>query len=214
MISEYFSLIFPYLLINWVFFSLITCLAQTESRQNYFKFLVPFISVFVAYIPVGGLSISEYLLSINPNFSIGSYGFVVARLFPYIFNKNLLSENDVTVFSVWNLIFSLILYASYFNLFRYDIYGTGYHFSGGFVILAILTLLFIWINCKLSLIFLAYIAAFDLGLLVSPNFFDYITDGFLFLVSVIHLGYMAWIRGWQGFHGASPRRFPLKKQVF
>ena len=58
------------------------------------------------------------------------------------------------------------------------------NFSLWFVVVALLSLISIWLWFPLSFIFLAYIAAFNLKLLPSPNFFDYITDGFLFLLSM------------------------------
>ena len=57
--------------------------------------------------------------------------------------------------------------------------------------MALLTLLAIWSWYPLSFIFLAYIAAFNLKVLPSYNFFDYITDGFLFVMSVGVLLFLA-----------------------
>jgi hypothetical protein len=79
---------------------------------------------------------------------------------------------------------SLGLFLSYLGLVPYDLYALGYGFSSWFVVMAAVTLLTVWWGNPLSLIFLASIAAFNLELLPSGNFFDYLTDGFLLVLSV------------------------------
>ncbi len=77
-----------------------------------------------------------------------------------------------------------MVFSSYLGLVPYDLYALGYGFSPWFVFMAIITLLLVWAGNPLSLIFLAAIAAFNLKLLPSGNFFDYLTDGFLLILSV------------------------------
>lgn len=187
-IKDNFILLFPYILVCWLIFFLGKYFGVVKYRQTWYKYLILFIAGVISFIPFDNVSLSGYLLSLNPNFSIGSYALLIAVLYPYLFDKNLLSERDLIVFNFWNLAFSLVLYASYFNFLPYDLYAAGYHFSWGYIPLAFLTLLSIWTNSPLSLIFLAYIAAFDARLLPSPNFFDYVTDGFLFFASLLFLG--------------------------
>lgn len=60
----------------------------------------------------------------------------------------------------------------------------GYGFSYLFVIVAIITIALFLFRSPLSYIFIAYIIAFDLKLLHSDNFFDYMIDAILFLISL------------------------------
>jgi hypothetical protein len=91
---------------------------------------------------------------------------------------------NLWMFCLWNVIISLVLFSSYLGFIPYDMYASGYHFSLWFIIVAAITLIAVWSWNPLSVIFIAYIAAFNLKLLPSPNFFDYITDGFLLLLSL------------------------------
>lgn len=77
-----------------------------------------------------------------------------------------------------------MVFFSYLGIVPYDLYPLGYGFSPWFVFVAIITLLLVWAGNPLALIFLASIAAFHLKLLPSGNFFDYLTDGFLMILSV------------------------------
>jgi len=141
--------------------------------------------------PFFGLSLADLFLSFNPNYSIGSVALMLVLLWPKILNKPLLSTRHLFIFCSWNVIISLILFSSTFGLMPYDLYALGYSFSWWFIAMALLTLLAIWSWYPLAFIFLAYIAAFNLKVLPSYNFFDYITDGFLFIMSVGVLLFLA-----------------------
>jgi hypothetical protein len=155
------------------------------------EIVVLYIAAFVTFVPFTGLSLADLFLSINPNYSIGSLALVLVLLWPKILAKPLLSTKHLSIFCAWNVVISLVLFSSTLGLIPYDLYALGYNFSYWFVVMALLTLLAVWSWYPLSLIFLAYIAAFNLKVLPSYNFFDYITDGFLFLMSVGVLLFLA-----------------------
>jgi len=119
---------------------------------------------------------------------------VLVLLWPKITDKPLLSQKHLLIFCALNVGFSLMLFSSTLGLMPYDMYAQGYQFSPWFVAVGLFTLASIWLWYPLAFIFAAYIAAFNLKLLPSPNFFDYITDGFLFFLSVGVL--VLW--GWRG----------------
>lgn len=142
-----------------------------------------FISTLVALLPIKGLSAGDYILSINPNFSIGSVTFLSILFWKQINGRNPLSKINILFFSLWNLAVSLPLYSSALGFITFDLYALGYSFSIWFIITAILTTILIAFKSPLSFIFIAYIVAFDLKFLPSNNFFDYITDGLVTLIS-------------------------------
>jgi hypothetical protein len=142
------------------------------------------LSAIITIVPMGGLSLADYILSLNPNFSLGSLALVVVLLWPKFTGRPLLSSKNLWMFCLWNVVVSTVLFSSYLGFITYDMYAGGYHFSLWFIIIALITLMAVWSWNPLSVIFVAYIAAFNLKLLPSANFFDYITDGFLLVLSL------------------------------
>jgi hypothetical protein len=183
-VKEYFQLLVPWLLVTLCIVSVCSWTNFCKFAQGWQKLLVLALSALITLTPVGGLTLAEYILSLNPNFSIGSLVLVVVLLWPKIIGKPLLSDINLWMFCLWNIVLSFILFSSYLGLIPYDIYAFGYHFSLWFIIMSIITLLSVWFWNPLSVIFIACIAAFDLKLLPSANLFDYLTDGFLLLMSL------------------------------
>jgi hypothetical protein len=189
-VKQYVQNLFPFLLITLILYSI--TFKFIKEKKLLHEIIILYVAAFITFIPIGGLSLGDYLLSFNPNYSIGSVALVLALLWPKIMDKPLLSQKHLLIFCSWNVGFSLLLFSSSLGLLPYDMYALGYNFSLWFVVVALLTLGSIWLWYPLSFIFLAYIAAFNLHLLPSPNFFDYITDGFLFFLSVGVLGFWLW----------------------
>lgn len=142
------------------------------------------LSAVIAVYPFTDLSLSDYILSLNPNFSIGSIAFLFLVLWKRFVGNSLLSDRDAAWFSVWNIAVCLCLYASYLGFIGVDVYPLGYGFSALFVLTAVLTIVLFLFRSPLSYIFISYIIAFDLKVLYSENFFDYIADGVLFFISL------------------------------
>lgn len=183
-IKEYFQLLFPWLFVTLLIFSLCSWSKLSQFPRGWQKLTVLAFSAVITLAPFSGLSLADYILSLNPNFSIGSLALVMVLLWPKFMGQPLLSERNLRVFCLWNVALSLVLFSSYLGLIPYDLYALGYHFSLWFIIMALITLITVWVWKPLSIIFVSYIAAFNLRLLPSPNFFDYLTDGFLLLMSL------------------------------
>ncbi len=186
-ISDYFQLLFPWLCVTWLLAAVVSRAAPGYARKTWVKVLVPALAAVITLVPLGGLSLADYLLSLNPNFSMGSLALVVVLLWPNLFGRPLLSPRQLFRFCLWNVIVSLVLFSSCLGILPYDLYAQGYGFSPWFAVMALITLIAVGLGSPLSIIFIAYIATFDLHLLPSPNFFDCITDGFLFLASIVVL---------------------------
>jgi hypothetical protein len=142
------------------------------------------LSAVLTFYPLSGLSLADYILSLNPNYSIGSVALFFVLLWGQFGWRPLLSQKDLLWFSIWNVVVSLCLYISYLGFISFDLYPLGYKFSALFIISALLTAILFLFHNPLSYIFITYIAAFNLKLLSSDNFFDYITDGILFIISL------------------------------
>lgn len=189
-VKQYIQNLFPFLLVTLIMYSV--TLKFIKQKKLLHEIIILYFAAFLTFVPLTGLSLGDYLLSLNPNYSIGSVALVLILLWPKIMDQPLLSKDHLVIFCSWNVVFSLLLFSSSLGLIPYDVYALGYNFSLWFVVVALFTLASIWFWYPLSFIFLAYIAAFNLNLLPSPNFFDYITDGFLFLMSAGALAFWAW----------------------
>jgi hypothetical protein len=189
-VKQYIQNLFPFLLVTLILYTL--AFRFIKQKKIIHEIIILYFAAFLTFVPLTGLSLGDYLLSFNPNFSIGSLALVLVLLWPKITDKSLLSQKHLLIFCAWNVGFSLMLFSSTLGLMPYDMYAQGYHFSPWFVAVALLTLASIWLWYPLAFIFAAYIAAFNLKLLPSPNFFDYITDGFLFFLSVGMLIFLGW----------------------
>jgi hypothetical protein len=183
-IKEYFQLLVPWLLVNLLIVSVWSWTKLPQCRTWWQKLLVLALTAFITFVPLGGLSLADYILSLNPNFSIGSLALIVVLLWPKFIGKPLMSNKNLWIFCLWNVVLSLLLFSSYLGFMPFDMYASGYHFSLWFIIMAIITLIAVWVWNPLSIIFIAFIAAFNLRLLPSLNFFDYLTEGFLLLMSL------------------------------
>jgi hypothetical protein len=190
-IKAYFQNLFPFLFVTWILYIICFRLNLIKPKKIAWEIVVLYISAFITFVPFTGLSLADLFLSINPNYSIGSLALILVLLWPKILDKQLLSTKQLCIFCSWNVVISLILFSSTLGLIPYDFYALGYNFSWWFIGMALLTLLAIRLWYPLSFIFLAYIAAFNLKVLPSYNFFDYITDGFLFIMSVGVLVFLA-----------------------
>jgi hypothetical protein len=191
LIKEYFQLLVPWLLVTLIIVSVCSWTNVCKFTQGWQKLLVLALTALITFVPMGGLSLADYILSLNPNFSIGSLALVVVLLWPKFAGKPLLSDKNLRIFCLWNVVLSLVLFSSYLGFIPYDMYASGYQFSLWFIIMAVITLIAVWFLNPLSVIFIAYIVAFDLKLLPSLNFFDHLADGFLLLMSLGVLIFLA-----------------------
>jgi hypothetical protein len=188
LIKDAFQLLFPWLFVTLLIFSVGSWTRVSSFQKPWQKLAVLAGAACITLMPVRGLSLADYLLSLNPNFSVGSLALVAALLWPRFTGKPLLSDRQLLIFCLWNIGVSLVLFFSYLGLLPYDLYALGYSFSTWFAVMALATLAAVWWWPPLAIIFMACIAAFNLHLLPSPNFFDYITDGLLLVMSVALAG--------------------------
>ena len=143
-IREYFQLIFPVLLITLIIYAISLWTNLGQPKKALPKFIVLSLSAVITLVPFTGLSLAEYLLSVNPNFSIGSLALVVVLLWPQFMGRPLLPDKQIRLFCLWNVALSLTLFSSSLGLLPYDMYTLGYNFSLWFVVMALLTVITIW----------------------------------------------------------------------
>jgi hypothetical protein len=159
----------------------LTGIAKKPGRTG--KAMTAAAAVLFSFVPFSGLSFADYLLSLSPSYSIGSMIFLAVVLSNNLLERPLLRSKDFLLFSLWNVVLSVCLFSSVLGFIGPDLYVLGYDFSAFFICMALLTVFLVILRNRLAWIFIAYMAAYDLRLLPSPNFFDYMTDGLLFILS-------------------------------
>ncbi|UCG77368.1 MAG: hypothetical protein JSV21_07200 [Nitrospirota bacterium] len=185
MIKELFVYIAPVLITA---LCLDLAISRTSIREHgrYIRCAAMLIaSMVISLVPVGGLSLSQLILSFNPVFSIGSISLLMAILAGRVTGRRLLEDKDLLLLSTWNICLALFLYLSYLNFIDIDLYYMGYGSAIPVTLTSLFTVVLIIFRSPVSWIFISCIAAYDLRLLPSGNFFDYIVDVPLFAASLV-----------------------------
>ena len=184
MIDSVFEYICPVLIMLWIISGPARLAGVTASSGPAGKGSLLLFSLLIAIYPITGLSVSDYILSLNPCFSIGSMALLIIIICNRIWNRNLVNDKDLKRFVIWNIFISVFVFIPALGFTRMDIYALGYGSGLLFAVMALVTIFLVYQKSPLSYIFIGYIVAFNLKLLPSENFFDYITDGILFFISL------------------------------
>jgi len=186
--SEY---LFPFLFIT---LAVLYCFRLARAERLLDRAFVPVVisvSVVLSFVRFGSLSLSEYLLSLSPSYSIGLISLALIVLYERLCGKKILSRRDLLIFSVWNVIMSGLLFLSYLGFIDADLYYQGYGFSVWLMVPAVSAITLALLRYPLAFIFAAYLVSYDIGLLHSENIWDYMTDGILFILSLVILSVYA-----------------------
>ncbi|MFN3739682.1 MAG: exo-alpha-sialidase [Thermodesulfovibrionales bacterium] len=166
---------------------LIKYLIKISGLKGRTPFIITLVSsIILSFLPLGKLSLTDLILSINPWFSVGSIVFLLYFLFPKIkcYSATVaLSHSRTVALSLWTFLISMFLFLSIYDFVALDIYSYGYNFSVFAPVLFLLNMILAISGNPLSLVFNLYILSFISGLIPSQNIFDAITDGLAFILS-------------------------------
>ncbi|MBC8462502.1 MAG: exo-alpha-sialidase [Deltaproteobacteria bacterium] len=168
-----------------------------------------FLSALIGVIPLGGLPLARWLISINANFSISLTALVFGKVWENASGIRLLDRKAILSSSIFGLTAGLALYPMALGLGSLDPYEFGWSFSWLFVLLMVITAILLFTKNRFGIVLVACILGYDLQLLESPNLWDYLVDPFFALISGVILG--GWlIRGARSMrsHGHSECRTP------
>jgi hypothetical protein len=179
--------IFQYLTSALVVVSLFSIIANRiypiiKWSQPY-RLIFLIISLLLALVPFGGISVVKMLLSLNYSYSMGLTILLLVTIINKFFKVLLLSQWDSLYISIFNIVLGLILYTTSLGFIPYDIYYAGYNFWPLFFIISVLIIIMVLGGSRLQWVFVAYILAWNMRLIPSPNFFDYMIDPLLFFIS-------------------------------
>ena len=164
-----------FLFTTWIFTKLF-------AKTKYKKLIAVICSLCAIFVPLGQLTIAQYILSLHPTFSFSSCAMSFILLFRQFTNKSLISERETRYFAWWNVVFGTVLYLSSFALLPFDIYFYGFFFSAWFIFFIILNILCAVVNFHtLFYILIGCILSFVAHSGYSRNYFDYLIDPILFI---------------------------------
>ncbi len=182
-----FSYIFPFLL-TVLLLQRAAAFSGRDLRGWGAAMVFGFTGAGIALIPVGGLPIGRWLISFNANFSIPLSAILFSKVFESFFGMRLLDEKALRTCWMFSILAGAVLYPMALGLGQWDPYAAGWGFSWLFVLVFLVTAALLAMRNRFAGVLVAAILARDLHLLESANFWDYLIDPILVVVSCIALG--------------------------
>jgi len=159
-------------------------------------------------VPVRGMPVAGWLRGCNANFSIPFTALLAVAVWETEFSARLFSQRDWTAGWAFGSLAGLGLYPFALGWGRLDPYEWGWSFLPLAVISALLTSALLWKQNRFGLLLLLAILAYNLRLLESTNYWDYLLDPVYCLVSIITLGWRLWdclkTQFWEGERPREP----------
>ena len=139
-------------------------------------------------VPVQGMVVARWIAGFNANFSIPLTVMLALTVWEHAPERSLLSEREWNTALGFGAIGGLALYPMALGLGSFDPYEWGWPLSPLFVVIGVLTAWWIWRGNRFGFVLLLAAAAFQLRLLESTNYWDYLLDP---IYSLVSLGWLA-----------------------
>jgi hypothetical protein len=142
------------------------------------------IAIVTLLVPVHGLTIARWVAGLNANFSVLLTGLLVVSIWERVSEQPLFSQREWNTAWGFGAIGGLALYPMALGLGSFDPYEWGWPFSPLFIVVGVTTAWLLWRQNRFGILLLAAAAAFQLQLLESTNYWDYLLDPIYSLVSL------------------------------
>jgi hypothetical protein len=148
------------------------------------------IGIAILLVPIQGLAIARWVAGLNANFSVPLTSMFAVSVCERAFGRLLFTQREWSAAWCFGAIGGLALYPMALGLSSFDPYEWGWPFSPLFVVSGLLTAWLLWTRNRFGVVLLLAALAFQLRLLESTNYWDYLLDPIYSLVS------LAWLAGW------------------
>jgi hypothetical protein len=148
------------------------------------------IGIAILLVPIQGLAIARWVAGLNANFSVPLTGMLAVSVCERAFGRPLFSQREWSAAWCFGAIGGLALYPMALGVSSFDPYEWGWPFSPLFVVIGLLTAWLLWTRNRVGVVLLLAALAFQLRLLESANYWDYLLDPIYSLVS------FAWLARW------------------
>ena len=186
-IAAWWAAVFPWLVVVLV---LQRALKRTTlAKAGWMSLLVPgVIALAVLLIPVQGAIVARWIATLISSVSIPFVGLAAVAVWGRAFEKPQLSAREWRTAWIFGAVAGLFLYPMALGIGSMDPYEWGWSFGLLFVVIAVVTAWLIWMQNRFGLLLLLAAVAFQLRLLESTNYWDYLVDPIYCAASVIALG--------------------------
>lgn len=186
MIATVFSFLFPSLVIMML-------LQMGTHRLNWKTvgwrpaLILFLVSACIVFIPVKGLPLGRWLFSFNANFSITLTALLLCRIWQNGTEIKLFRPIDFQAAWIFSSIAGLALYPMALGMGPFDPYAAGWGFSWLSVTVLVSTIMLAFLKNRFAVVLLFAVLAWNLQLLESRNLWDYLTDPFVTIFSLVIL---------------------------
>ena len=183
-----FSACCPWLALVWGFQALAGRCGL--ARRGWVRLsLLGLVAIGVLLVPVEGMPVAGWLRGCIANFSLPLAGLLAVAVWEAEFGARLFSGRDWTAGWGFGSLSGLGLYPFALGWGRFDPYEWGWSFLPLAAISTLLTGALLWKQNRFGLLLLLAVLAYNLRLLESTNYWDYLLDPVYCLVSIIALGW-------------------------
>jgi hypothetical protein len=176
----------PWLALVWIL-RRVAAQVRPQLREWAQLTLTGTVAAGILLVHVEGLAISRWLAELTTSFSIPFIAMLAVAIYERALGRQVFSERDWAAGWSFGAIGSLALYPLALGVGTLDPYEWGWRFSPLFVAIAALSSWLIWKKNRFGLLLLAAAIAFQLHLLESGNYWDYLLDPIYGLVSIAAL---------------------------
>ena len=161
-------------------------LLKLREHKPAVKIVVALLCAVLLLIPIDGLFIFEYFISLVGHLSITTIVLLAAHLFEQPAKRRVIKASDKLVTYATIVAASVILYPTAYGLFRFDAYDLGFGSSAFIAALMLLAILITILRRNLtSLIIVVSVLAYSLHLLPSNNLWDYLIDPLVAIYAIV-----------------------------
>ncbi len=161
---------------------------KLRERKPPVKVAVILLYAILPLIPIGGLYIFEYFISLVGHLSITTIVLLASVLIERLTGHTLVKANDklTAYFTIAGA--SVILYPAAYGLIQFNIYSLGFGSLPFFAALMLLAILFTILRRNLAALSITLsVFAYSLHLMASNNLWDYLIDPALAIYAFIRL---------------------------
>lgn len=148
-------------------------------------FLKGVVAAALLLLPVGGLSMNHWIMSVAMNLSIPLDGLLLFAILKDAFGWEWFSVRDWNSAWFFGAAASLLLYPAALGLGNKDPYSWGWNSSLFFIAVGVVTFFFICLKNRFAMLLMLALAAFLLAWQPSTNLWDYLIDPFYGAVALV-----------------------------